>query len=61
MGECFLVRRGGNNIFPTKITITTAPTKTSYIAGESFSSTGIVVQATYSNNTTKDVTSECTF
>ena len=38
------------------IDVTTAPTKTSYTAGESFATTGMVVTATYSNGTTSAVT-----
>ena len=37
--------------YQTGVSIATAPTKTSYIEGESFDSTGMVVQALYSNNT----------
>ena len=40
----------------TKIEITTAPAKTVYTAGESFDSTGMVVTATYSDNSSKTVT-----
>lgn len=38
------------------ITITTPPTKTEYVAGENFESTGMVVTATYADETTKAVT-----
>ena len=38
------------------IEVTTAPTKTSYTAGESFAPTGMVVTATYSDGTTSAVT-----
>lgn len=38
------------------ISITTQPTKTTYFEGESFDSTGMVVTATYSDNTTAVVT-----
>ncbi len=38
------------------IAITTPPTKTAYIAGESFDSTGMVVTATYSDSSTAPVT-----
>ena len=36
MGDCLIVRRGGgvNVNFPVSIAVTTAPTKTSYKAGE---------------------------
>ena len=40
----------------SSIAITTAPAKTSYIAGESFSSAGMVVTATYSDKSTAAVT-----
>ena len=43
------------------IAVTTAPTKTVYIDGETFDKTGMVVTATYSDETTEDVTSSCTF
>lgn len=39
-----------------KIEITTAPNKVSYIAGESFDPTGMVVTATYANGKTRDIT-----
>lgn len=38
------------------ISVTTQPTKTSYLAGESFDPTGMVVTATYSNGTSGVVT-----
>ena len=40
------------------IAVTTAPTKTSYIEGDVFDATGMVVTATYSNDKTKDVTED---
>ena len=40
----------------TSIAVTTAPTKTNYTAGETFDHTGMVVAATYSDGTTKEVT-----
>lgn len=40
----------------SSITITTAPTKTTYTAGESFDATGMVVTATYNDLTTAAVT-----
>ena len=52
---------GGKTIFPTGIEITTPPTKTTYNAGENLNLTGIVVTATFSDGSTQDVTSECTF
>ncbi len=46
---------------PTGIAVTTAPTKTSYKAGESINLSGMVVKVTYSDGTTSDITSACTF
>ena len=43
------------------IEITTNPTKTSYVVGQEFDSTGMVVMAAYDNGDPADVTSECTF
>lgn len=40
----------------SSIAVTTAPTKTSYTAGESFDATGMVITATYKDATTKAVT-----
>ena len=40
-----------------KIEITTLPDRTSYVAGEPFDPTGMVVTATYTNGKTRDVTS----
>lgn len=40
----------------SSIAITTAPTKTSYTAGETFDATGMVVTATYTDSTTAEVT-----
>lgn len=42
------------------IAVTTAPTKTSYNVGEKYSFAGAVVTATYNDESTDDVTSECT-
>lgn len=52
---------GGKTIFPTGIEFTSPPTKTTYNAGENIDLTGIVVTATFSDGSTKDITSECTF
>ena len=52
---------GGKTIFPTGIEITSPPTKTTYNAGENLNLTGIAVTATFSDGSTQDVTSECTF
>lgn len=40
----------------SSISITKAPIKTSYVEGASFDKTGMVVTATYSDNTTKQIT-----
>ena len=45
----------------SSITITTAPSKTTYNEGETFSSAGMVVTATYSDSSTDNVTASCTF
>lgn len=42
------------------IAITKAPTKTAYTAGESFAKAGMTVTATYTDNSTKAVTNNCT-
>ena len=45
----------------SSIAITTAPTKTNYIVGETFDATGMVVTATMASGTTEDVTSDVTY
>ena len=40
----------------SSIDVTKAPTKTSYTAGEKFDKSGMVVKATYSDGTTKEIT-----
>lgn len=50
----------------TSISVTTPPTKTSYIAGETFSTDGMVVSARYDDSTEEytkyvDVTASCTY
>lgn len=45
----------------TGIAVTTAPTKTVYTVGETLDLTGIVITATYQDETTADVTSSCVF
>ena len=45
----------------SSIAVTTAPTKTIYNEGESFDSAGMVVTATYSDDSTDNVTSSCSF
>lgn len=55
--------RGGavKQKFPTGILVTAAPTKTAYTAGQALDLTGLRVTATYSDDTTEDITSQCTF
>jgi hypothetical protein len=43
------------------IAITTAPTKTAYTSGEAFDAAGMVVTATYDDNSTQDVTKFATW
>lgn len=45
----------------SSITITTPPTTTKYLDGETFSKSGAVVRATYSDNSTADVSSSATW
>lgn len=45
----------------SSIAVTTVPTKTTYSEGESFDPSGMVVTATYSDSSTANVTSGCTF
>lgn len=45
----------------SSIAVTTPPTKTTYLEGETFDATGMVVTATYSDASTDDVTDRCTF
>ena len=52
---------GGIKSIPTGIYVATAPNKTSYKAGETLTTAGIVVRVKFSDNTEKDITSECTF
>lgn len=51
----------GKEVFETRkitsITITTQPTRTSYIPGESFDKTGMVVKANYSDGTSEEISS----
>ena len=53
---------GGGVVTPTLtgITITTEPTKTTYVVGETFDPAGLVVTATMSDGSTKNVTSSVT-
>ena len=43
------------------IAITSAPTKTDYLVGDTLALSGIAVTATYTDGSTEDVTSACTF
>lgn len=45
----------------SKIEITKMPDKTTYKVGEAFDKTGMVVTATFVDNTTADVTTKCSF
>jgi|GEM_PF-1163003 len=45
----------------SSIAVTTQPTKTSYTVGDTLDTTGLVVTASYSNSSTADVTSSCSF
>jgi len=45
----------------TKIEITEQPTKKVYTVGDTLNTAGLVVTATYSDNTTKNVTADCEF
>ena len=45
----------------TGLAVTGAPTKTAYDVGEAFDPTGLTVTVTYADNTTEDVTADCTF
>ncbi len=49
---------GGKRILES-LTVETQPTKTDYRVGETFSLSGAVIKATYSDATQVDVTSEC--
>lgn len=62
MGDCFIVRRGGGiGKIPTGIEVTTAPSKISYKAGEKINLSGMVVKASFSDGSSQDITSQCTF
>lgn len=58
----FYVKQGGSSTpIKTLSSITvTPPTKTTYTVGDTFDATGMVVTATYSDETTADVTSSAT-
>lgn len=45
-----------SEVIVTKIAVVGAPLKTAYVEGDYFSKSGMVVQATYNNGTTKNVT-----
>lgn len=46
---------------PTEIEVTTPPTKISYKAGEKINLTGMVVKVNFSDGSSQDITSQCTF
>ena len=50
-----------NSSSVSKIEVTTQPTKTSYTEGDALDLTGLVITATYSDETTSNVTEDCTF
>lgn len=50
------VRNCGGSTFPKKLAVTTAPTKTSYTAGDALDLTGLVTTVTYSDDSTEVVT-----
>lgn len=49
MGNVYNMVGGGGGIKLVSIAVTTPPTKTRYLSGESFDPAGMVVTATYSN------------
>ena len=51
----------GNTSFPTSIYVATAPTTTTYDAGSTLDTSGIKIKAKYSDETEKDITSECSY
>ena len=51
----------GNTSFPTSIYVATAPTTTTYDAGSKLDTSGIKIMAKYSDETEKDITSECSY
>ena len=53
---CKMEVRGGTTPPLTGISVKTAPTKVTYNEGESFDATGMVIEATYSDSSTADVT-----
>lgn len=56
MSLVFYMSGGGSNIRLSKIEIISPPEKINYKHGEQFSSTGMIIQASYSNGATKMVT-----
>lgn len=55
-GLVFNMVGGGGGIKLQSIAVTTPPAKTSYLSGERFDPAGMVVEATYTNGTTANVT-----
>ena len=53
-------RGGGIKTIPTGIYVATAPNKISYKAGETLATTGMIIKVKFSDNTERDITSECT-
>lgn len=56
VGLVFNMVGGGGGIKLDSIAVTTPPTKTSYLSGENFDPAGMVVEATYTNGATANVT-----
>lgn len=52
---------GGSSVTLSSISVTTQPTKSTYYVNESLDTTGLVITARYSDNSTKNVTSLCTY
>ena len=55
-----IINQSLNVIRLVSIIVTTNPAKTAYFAGEIIDYSGLVVTGTYSNGSTRDVTSSCT-
>ena len=54
-----VINYGKDDVEVTKIEVTKMPNKTEYTVGDSFDKTGMVVTATYIDDTTADVTAKC--
>jgi hypothetical protein len=58
---CLNSNNNSSNPVLVSLGVTTLPTKTTYIVGEEFDSSGIVVTGTYNNGNTADVTDKVTY